>query len=51
MTAPIDISTPLPGATFGATVRLARPLSETMPEGLARALADAGGLLLLRDSP
>ena len=47
MTAPIDISMPLPGAAFGATVRLSRPLSEMMPEGLTQALADAGGLLLI----
>jgi taurine dioxygenase len=47
MTAAIDVSMPLPGAAFGATVRLARPLGETMPEGLPQALADAGGLLLL----
>jgi len=47
MTAPIDVTRPLPGAAFGATVRLSRPLSEEMPGGLPRALADAGGLLLL----
>lgn len=47
MTAPIDVAKPLPGACFGATVRLARPLSEEMPDGLPQALADAGGLLLL----
>lgn len=47
MTAAIDVSMPLPGAAFGATVRLTRPLRETMPEGLPQALADAGGLLLL----
>jgi len=47
MTAPIDVARPLPGAAFGATVRLPKPLSEGMPEGLPQALADAGGLLLL----
>ncbi|CAN5160737.1 TauD/TfdA family dioxygenase [soil metagenome] len=47
MTAPIDVARPLPGAAFGATVRLSRPLSEAMPDGLPQALADAGGLLLL----
>src|SRR5450432_4666212 len=47
MTAPIEISMPLPGAAFGATVRLSRLLGETMPEGLPQALADAGGLLLI----
>jgi taurine dioxygenase len=47
MTAPIDVARPLPGAAFGATVRLSRPLGEAMPDGLPQALADAGGLLLL----
>jgi hypothetical protein len=43
MTAPLDVTRPLPGANFGATVRLARPLGEEMPDGLPQALADAGG--------
>jgi taurine dioxygenase len=47
MTTPIDISMPLPGAAFGATVRLGKPLGEAMPDGLPQALADAGGLLLM----
>ncbi len=47
MTASIDVTKPLPGAAFGATIRLARPLGQEMPEGLPQALADAGGLLLL----
>jgi taurine dioxygenase len=47
MTAVIDVSRPLPGAAFGATVRLGKPLSEEMPEGLPQALADSGGLLLI----
>jgi taurine dioxygenase len=47
MTAAIDVSRPLPGAGFGATVRLGEPLSEEIPEGLPPALADAGGLLLI----
>src|SRR6187402_496570 len=47
MTASIDVARPLPGAAFGATVRLSRPLNEAMPDGLPQALADAGGLLLL----
>jgi taurine dioxygenase len=47
MTAPFDVSRPLPGAHFGATVRLANKLGERMPEGLPQALADAGGLLLI----
>jgi taurine dioxygenase len=47
MTAPFDVTKPLPGANFGATVRLANKLGKTMPEGLPQALADAGGLLLI----
>ncbi len=47
MTAPFDVTRPLPGANFGATVRLANKLGKTMPEGLPQALADAGGLLLI----
>jgi taurine dioxygenase len=47
MTAPIDVAGPLPGAAFGATVRLPRPLRDGLPEGLPQALADAGGLLLV----
>jgi taurine dioxygenase len=47
MTAPIDVARPLPGAAFGATVRLSKPLHEGLPEGLPEALADAGGLLLI----
>ncbi len=43
----IDVSMPLPGAAFGATVRVRRPLAEGMPDGLPQALAEAGGLLLL----
>jgi len=48
MTAQIEVSRPLPGAAFGATVRLGKPLGQEMPEGLPQALADAGGLLLLQ---
>ena len=33
--------------SFGATVRLAKPLAQEMPEGLPQALAEAGGLLLI----
>ena len=47
MTAPFHVARPLPGANFGATVRLANKLGKTMPEGLPQALADAGGLLLI----
>ncbi len=47
MTASIDVTRPLPGAAFGATVRLSKPLREELPDGLPQALADAGGLLLM----
>lgn len=47
MSADFTVTSPLPGAAFGATVRLARPLGEAMPEGLPGVLAEAGGLLLL----
>ena len=47
MTAPIDVTRPLPGAAFGAIARLSKPLGESMPDGLPQALADAGGLLLI----
>jgi taurine dioxygenase len=47
MSAAFDVTKPLPGASFGATVRLARPLSQGIPGGLPAVLADAGGLLLI----
>jgi taurine dioxygenase len=47
MSADFEISSPLPGAHFGSTVRLGRPLSQGVPDGLPAALADAGGLLLI----
>jgi len=47
MSGALDIAAPLPGASFGATVRFAGPLSREMPDGLPQALADAGGLLLI----
>ena len=43
----MDVSKPLPGAAFGATVRLAKSIAEKMPDGLPAALAHAGGLLLI----
>jgi taurine dioxygenase len=43
-----DVLSPLPSAAFGATVRLAKPLSQQVPGGLPKALADAGGLLLIQ---
>ena len=47
MSADFEIASPLPGAVFGATVKLAQPLSRKMPDGLTDALAQAGGLLLV----
>ncbi|HYX04054.1 MAG TPA: hypothetical protein VE963_18315, partial [Reyranella sp.] len=43
-----EVLSPLPSAAFGATVRLAKPLSQHVPSGLPTALADAGGLLLMQ---
>jgi taurine dioxygenase len=47
MSAHFEIASPLPGAAFGATVRLKTPLARRMPSGLPDVLADAGGLLLI----
>jgi len=47
MSAYFEIASPLPGAAFGATVLLKKPLSQQMPDGLPEALAEAGGLLLI----
>lgn len=47
MSANFEIEGPLPGATFGATVRLAGSIAGDLPDGLPAALADAGGLLLI----
>ena len=47
MSAAFEIARPLPGASFGATVRLTHPLAQAMPDGLPAALAEAGGLLLI----
>ena len=46
MPAAFDVTMPLPGARFGATVRLTKPLSQGIPEGLPAVLAEADGLLL-----
>jgi len=43
----MDISKPLPGAAFGATVRLAKSIAQKLPDDLPAVLADAGGLLLI----
>ena len=47
MSAQFEIAKPLPGAAFGATVRLGRSIADELPDGLPQALAEAGGLLLL----
>lgn len=47
MSADFEIMRPLPGAAFGATVKLACSPREEMPDGLPAALAEAGGLLLI----
>jgi len=47
MSIAFDVTRPLFGASFGATVRLAEPLSRGIPEGLPGVLADADGLLLI----
>jgi taurine dioxygenase len=47
MSAAFDVTKPLPGASFGATVRLARPLSQGVPDGLPAVLASANGLMLI----
>jgi hypothetical protein len=47
MTTRLDISKPLPGAAFGATVRLAKSMAKELPDDLPAMLADAGGLLLI----
>ena len=49
MSVAFDVTMPLPGASFGATVRLAKPLSQGLPEGLPAVLAEAGGLLRIPD--
>ncbi len=47
MSVAFDVTRPLAGASFGATVRLAKPLSQGIPEGLPAVLADADGLMLI----
>jgi taurine dioxygenase len=55
MSAAFDVTRPLPGAGFGATVRLAKPLSQGLPDGLAQGLpavlAEADGLMLIPGLP
>lgn len=47
MSVAFDVTKPLSGASFGATVRLKKPLSQGVPEGLPAVLADANGLMLI----
>jgi taurine dioxygenase len=47
MSVALDVTKPLAGASFGATVRLAKPLSQGIPEGLPAVLAEADGLMLI----
>ena len=47
MSAAFDVTKPLPGAGFGATVRLRKPLAEGIPTGLPEVLAEADGLMLI----
>jgi taurine dioxygenase len=47
MRATFDVTMPLPGAGFGATVRLTKPLSQGIPEGLPAVLAKADGLMCI----
>ena len=47
MNVAFDVTKPLSGASFGATVRLTRPLSQGIPAGLPAVLADADGLMLI----
>ena len=47
MSAAFDVSKPLGGASFGATVRLAKPLSQEIPDGLPEVLAEANGVMLI----
>jgi len=47
MSISIDITRPLPGAAFGAKVRLAMSPATGRPDALPQALADNGGLLLI----
>src|SRR5260370_7826406 len=47
MSAEFEIVSPLPGAAFGATVRLAKSIAEELPNGLPKTLADPRGPLLI----
>jgi taurine dioxygenase len=47
MSAAYNVTKPLSGASFGATVRLTKPLSHGVPDGLPAVLADANGLMLI----
>jgi len=47
MSVAFDVTRTLTGASFGATVRLTKPLSQGVPEGLPAVLAEANGLMLI----
>ena len=47
MSVAFDVTKPLPGASFGATVRLPKSLSQGVPDGLPAVLAEANGLMLI----
>ncbi len=47
MSRAFDVTRPLSGASFGATVRLAKPLSQGIPDGLPEVLAEANGVMLI----
>jgi taurine dioxygenase len=49
MSIAFDVTKPLPGASFGAAVRLTRPLSQGVPAGLPAVLAEANGLMVIPD--
>lgn len=48
MSADFEIDRPLPGAAFGAAVRLGGSVAGDLPEGLPAALDEAGGLMLIQ---
>ena len=47
MASDFEISSPFPGAGFGATLRLNKPLAQEIPQGLPATLGEANGLMLI----
>jgi taurine dioxygenase len=47
MATDFEISSPFPGAGFGATLRLNKPLTQEIPQGLPAILGEANGLMLI----